>query len=75
MATFEQNIRTIRSEGIYGTDIREAIAAAIEQSDDQIEDRIESIRHEIVTESTYMSVSKIAGTQEDYLLEITNPST
>ena len=32
MATFQQNIDNIRGEAIYGPDIRESIAEAIEQA-------------------------------------------
>lgn len=32
MASFEQNIRNIRGEAIYGMEVRSAIADAIEQS-------------------------------------------
>ena len=72
MATLEQNIAAIRSTAIYGTDMREAIASAIEQSDTKIANRITSIQQTIETDSAYMEAKKITGTENDYMLEITN---
>lgn len=40
MATFEQNLRKIRGEAVYGTEVRTAIADAIEQADDSVQPAI-----------------------------------
>lgn len=72
MATLQENIETIRDRGIYGTEIRAAIADAIMQSDNQIDDRVDAIRRDIETNSTYMETQLIPGTENDYMLVITN---
>ena len=72
MATLQQNIETIRSVGVYGTDVRRAIADAIEQSDTEITDRVDTIQHDIDTRDLYMHTEKIIGSRNDYLLLITN---
>ena len=71
--TLNGNIEIIRSTGVYGTDIREAIASAIEQADTSADSKISRIQSEVDNKDLQMSVSKIAGTSEDYLLTITNP--
>ena len=40
MATYEQNLRKIRGEAVYGTEVRIAIADAIEQADDSVQPAI-----------------------------------
>jgi hypothetical protein len=72
MASLEENIATIRSTGIYGKDIRRAIADAIVQSDDKIANRVSTIQHQIDTRDLYMQTEKISGSKNDYLLNITN---
>lgn len=72
MASLDENIATIRSTGVYGTDIRRAIADAIEQSDAAITDRVDAIQHDIDTRDMYMQTEKIAGSRNDYLLKIIN---
>lgn len=72
MASLDQNINTIRSTGVYGTDIRRAIADAIEQSDAAMANRIAAIQHDVDTRDMYMQTEKIAGSKNDYLLKIIN---
>lgn len=72
MPSLEENIATIRSTGIYGTDIRRAIADAIVQSDDKIANRVSTIQHQIDTRDLYMQTEKISGSKNDYLLNIIN---
>ena len=74
MATLEQNIAKIRGTATKGTDVREAIASAIEQTDDRVDSQVQSIINVIETNAVFMNVSKISGTTDDYLLEITNHS-
>ena len=65
MATFAQNIRKIRGEAIYGPDMRTAIADALEQA----------INLDISGEDvTTVEVSKIAQTEDDYLITFTDAS-
>lgn len=77
MATFEQNLAKIRGQAIYGPDMREAIAEAIEQADDQVQadiravdGRIESMRVIIDEHVLYVNTEQI-GTTDDYLISIT----
>ena len=70
MATLDENIAIIRNRGIYGTDIRAAIADAIEQSDALVDSHIDEIRQEIDAASTYMEVEPVAGSENDYILNI-----
>lgn len=72
MPSLNENIATIRSVGVYGTDVRRAIADAIEQSDAVITDRVDAIQHDIDTRDLYMQTEKIAGSRNDYLLKIIN---
>lgn len=71
--TLEQNIQIIRSTGVYGTDIREAIASAIELADVSADGKINHIQDEVDNKEIRMYVSKIEGTNSDYLLTIVNP--
>ncbi len=74
MATLEQNIAKIRGTATKGTDVREAIASAIEQTDERVDNQVQSIIGVIETNSVFMKTTKISGTTDDYLLEITNHS-
>lgn len=62
MATIYQNIQKIRGDAVKGTDVREAIAAAIEQAVDLD-----------VSGGSYQYVrfSLIDGTDNDYLMHFT----
>lgn len=71
--TLEQNIQIIRSTGVYGTDIREAIASAIELADVSADGKINHIQGEVDNKEVRMYVSKMSGTANDYLLTIVNP--
>lgn len=64
MATFEQNIRKIRGEAIYGTDVRSAIAEAIQQT--------MNLDIEGSTGTVYFSVTPIQNSVDDYLLTVSN---
>lgn len=72
MATLEQNIAKIRSTAVLGTDVREAIASALEQTDSRVDDQVQTVINTIETNSVFMNVTKISGTADDYLLEITD---
>ena len=64
MATFEQNIRKIRGEAIYGPEMRTAIADAIQQSMDLDIDGNEG--------TVFFALSPIEDVPDDYLLTISN---
>jgi hypothetical protein len=72
--TLPGNIQIIRSTGVYGTEMREAIASAIEQVEVSADGRISSIRQDVQSRDLRMTVSKISGTSDDYLLTIENPT-
>ena len=65
---------TIIREGVYGTDVREAIADAIELADTSADERIGAIHDEVQNDDVRMSTTLISGTEEDYLLTIVNPT-
>lgn len=69
--TLPENLNLIRNDP-YGPTVREAIASAIEQADTYSDGKIAQIRSEVQAE-VRMSVEKISGTSEDYLLVIENP--
>lgn len=64
MATFEQNIRKIQGEAVYGQDMRRAIADAIQQSMDLDIDGNDG--------TVYFTLTPISGTEDDYFLSINN---
>ena len=64
MATFEQNIRNIRGEAIYGPDMRTSIADAIQQAMALDINGNEG--------TVYFIVTPISGTDEDFFLTINN---
>ncbi|MBR4767583.1 MAG: hypothetical protein IK088_01265 [Lachnospiraceae bacterium] len=72
--TLPENLTIIRSTGVYGPDIRTAIADAIVQADTYADERIQTIHDEVQNDDVRMNTTKIAGTEDDYLLEIVNPS-
>ena len=70
--TLPGNLNLIRNDP-YGPTVREAIASAIEQADASIDSKIADIRSE-VNDECRMSVEKISGTDDDYILIIENPA-
>lgn len=77
MATFEQNLAKIRGQAIYGPDMRTAIAEAIEQADDKVQQdiqavdgRLENMRVIIDDHILYVNAERI-GTTDDFLISIT----
>ena len=72
--TLPGNINIIRSTGVYGTEMREAIASAIEQVEVVADGKISSIRNDVQARDLRMTTSKISGTSDDYLLIIENPT-
>ena len=73
MASLSENISIIRSEGIYGTDIREAIAQAIEQSDSYVDEKIKIAKQTIQGDICIASIEPIVdGDAGDCLLSIRN---
>lgn len=47
MATFEENLRKIRGEAIYGPEMRAAIAEAITQADDVIQSVVTEYKNQV----------------------------
>ena len=72
--TLSGNIRIIRETGVYGTEMREAIASGIEQSFGDVYSEIQRIDSDIRNRDLFMSTSEISGTVDDYMLTITNPT-
>ena len=70
MSTFAQNLAKIRGEAIYGMDMREAIAEALEQADDIIVEKLQNMQTLVDTEAVYGELTLIAGTTGDYLLTL-----
>lgn len=70
--TFPGNLNLIRNDP-FGPTVREAIASAIEQADTYSDGKINQIRNEVQDEIR-MSVSKITGKADEYLLTIVNPN-
>lgn len=71
MATLDQNLQTIRTD-IYGKNVRAAIADAIEQSDAEVDDRIDSIRDQIEARDLFITMEAISGSSGDYRMVVTN---
>ena len=61
MATFEQNLAKIRGQAVYGPEMREAIAEAIEQTDDVITSKIEEMETIVDEEAMYADLELIEG--------------
>lgn len=81
MATFEQNLALIRGGAIYGPDMRTAIADAIEQADDRVQEDIDNVGNRLGTMKTiiddhlfYVNVERIEET-DDYIISITEGET
>ena len=68
MATFEQNLAKIRGQAIYGGEMREAIAEAIEQSDDIIDEKLTEMTALVEQEDVLLSVELIE--EDDYLMSL-----
>ena len=75
MATFEQNLAKIRGQAVYGPEMREAIAEALEQADDSVQQdiaavgqQIEDIQEIVDSRELYVEVSDMGS--GDYLMEI-----
>lgn len=75
MASFEQNLRDIRSEAIYGPQIRAAIAEGIEQAQgldeiQQFDVRLQAAEQRIIQTAVVLEAQKISGTYDDYKLVV-----
>lgn len=64
MATFLQNIRKIQGEAVYGEEMREAIAEAIQQTMGLDIDGNDGV--------VFFSLSPVPDTSNDFLLSIVN---
>ena len=68
--TLADNIAIIRGRSNVGSVVREAIASAIEQEDDESDARIDQVHSEVINQDVRMSVSNISG--QKYRLTIIN---
>ena len=66
MATFAQNLAKIRGQAIYGSEVRTAIADAIEQMDDTVTSKIQEMDQIVTEEAMYADLELIEG--NDYKL-------
>ena len=74
MATFAENLAKIRGQAIYGPDMREAIAQAIEQSDDEVDRKINAMQVIVDDNIFYVNLNRI-DSSDDYLLTIVKEGT
>lgn len=74
MATFSENIYKIRGGAIYGTEVREAIAEALEQSDhfEDLNSRLDTVENIVDGRELFVSTERISD--DNYRLNITNGS-
>ena len=72
--TLPENLQVIKETGIYGPDIRTAIAEAMDQVRIHSDEKIERIQEEVESDNVYMSTSVIEGSVDEYRLTIANPS-
>ena len=70
MATFAQTIGYIRGNAIYGSDVRTAIADAIEQADTAIITELEDVRSVVLDRELFINLEPID--ESDYVMEIVN---
>lgn len=70
--TLPENLQVIKETGIYGPDIRTAIAEAMDQVYNHSEEQLEEISHEVENGSVQLSASFIEGTNNEYRLTIIN---
>ena len=66
------NLRKIRGEAIYGLEMREAIASAIEQADDETANLLNSVKTMVESRELYFNVNSLGS--DDYQVEIVNPT-
>ena len=72
MATFEQNLRKIRGESIYGAEVREAIAQALEQSDDDTITLLNQTKTLVENRELYINLTSLGD--DNFRMEIVNAS-
>lgn len=76
MATYSQNMDRIRNSGVYGSTVRTAIADAIEQADEIVEQRVSAIQDVVddmqeVVDSQVLYLEPVQkGTTNQYTLQI-----
>ena len=66
------NLRKIRGEAIYGQDMREAIASAIEQADDETSTLLINVRNLVNSRELFFNLNSLGD--DDYQLEIVHPT-
>ena len=71
MATFDENLRKIRGEAIYGPDLREAIAEGITQAGGDILVKIDQYKTE-VTNTTNQYKNDVTSAVNQYKTNVTS---
>ena len=66
------NLRKIRGEAIYGPDMREAIASAIEQADDETSTLLNNVRDLVNSRELFFELNSLGD--DNYQLEIVHPT-
>ena len=74
MATgnLETNLRKIRGEAIYGPEMREAIASAIEQTDDETATLLNTVKNLVENRELFFNVVSLGD--GDYRVDIVHPT-
>lgn len=66
------NLRKIRGDAIHGHEVREAIASAIEQADDETSALLNTVKAMVESRELYFNAHSLGS--DDYQLEIVNPT-
>lgn len=71
MPTVQQDLTALRA-AVYGKDVRENIARAIEDINDTSNTRISGLDTRVNQRVLYITASKISGTNDKYKVVVTN---
>lgn len=71
MPTVQQDLTALRA-AVYGKDVRENIARAIEDINDTSNTRISGLDTRVNQRVLYITASKISGTSDKYKVIVTN---
>lgn len=70
--TFTENLEIIGQTGVYGPEIRTAVAEAIDQSISHLDEKIDQIRDEVENDSVRMGVTQVPRSGDEFRLIISN---
>ena len=68
--TFTENLEIIGQTGVYGPEIRTAVAEAIDQSISNLDEKIDQIRDEVKNDSIRMGVTQVPRSEDEFCLII-----